>query len=144
MGDTTSGCAALARATGAPAADGIDEGRVQLAAPIASATASAARLHLRALRAACTSECNVDEVEQRTRVSCVGFGGEGRTTPDRQAARPAARRQRKGTTSAPRASSLAASVSVPVQFKTSGCLFSIVASVVLTIVLNLLLRSCAS
>jgi hypothetical protein len=34
-------------------------------------------------------------------------------------------------------------VSVPVQFKTSGCLFSIVASVVLTIVLNLLLRSCA-
>jgi hypothetical protein len=32
---------------------------------------------------------------------------------------------------------------VPVQFKTSGCVFSIVASIVLTIVLNLLLRACA-
>jgi hypothetical protein len=32
---------------------------------------------------------------------------------------------------------------VPIQFKTSGCLFSIVASIVLTIVLNLLLRACA-
>lgn len=32
---------------------------------------------------------------------------------------------------------------VPVQFKTSGCLFSIVASVVLTVVLNLMLRACA-
>jgi hypothetical protein len=35
------------------------------------------------------------------------------------------------------------SMHVPVQFKTSGCLFSIIASIVLTIVLNLLLRSCA-
>jgi len=32
---------------------------------------------------------------------------------------------------------------VPIQFKASGCVFSIVASIVLTIVLNLLLRSCA-
>jgi len=32
---------------------------------------------------------------------------------------------------------------VPIQFKTSGCVFSIIASIVLTIVLNLLLRSCA-
>jgi hypothetical protein len=32
---------------------------------------------------------------------------------------------------------------VRIQFKSSGCLFSIVASVVLTVVLNLLLRSCA-
>lgn len=32
---------------------------------------------------------------------------------------------------------------VPIQFRTSGCVFSIVASIVLTIVLNLLLRSCA-
>lgn len=31
---------------------------------------------------------------------------------------------------------------VPIRFKTSGCLFSIIASVVLTIVLNLLLRGC--
>jgi hypothetical protein len=30
-----------------------------------------------------------------------------------------------------------------VQFRTSGCLMSIVASVVLTIVLNLALRACA-
>jgi len=35
------------------------------------------------------------------------------------------------------------SVTLPVQFKTSGCLFSIIASIVLTIVLNLLLRSCS-
>jgi hypothetical protein len=34
-------------------------------------------------------------------------------------------------------------VRVPVQFRTSGCLYSIIASVVLTIVLNLLLRACA-
>jgi hypothetical protein len=32
---------------------------------------------------------------------------------------------------------------VPIQFRTSGCVFSIIASIVLTIVLNLLLRSCA-
>src|SRR5690348_5188031 len=32
---------------------------------------------------------------------------------------------------------------VPIRFKTSGCLFSIIASVVLTIVLNLLLRGCS-
>jgi hypothetical protein len=32
---------------------------------------------------------------------------------------------------------------VPIQFRMSGCLFSIVASIVLTIVLNLLLRACA-
>jgi hypothetical protein len=32
---------------------------------------------------------------------------------------------------------------VAVQFKASGCLFSIVASIVLTIVLNLLMRSCS-
>jgi hypothetical protein len=32
---------------------------------------------------------------------------------------------------------------VPIQFRTSGCLFSIIASIVLTIVLNLLLRACA-
>jgi NifU-like protein involved in Fe-S cluster formation len=32
---------------------------------------------------------------------------------------------------------------VPVRFKTSGCAASIVASVILTIVLNLLLRACA-
>ena len=31
---------------------------------------------------------------------------------------------------------------VPIQFRSSGCLFSIVASVILTVVLNLLLRSC--
>jgi hypothetical protein len=29
-----------------------------------------------------------------------------------------------------------------VRFRTSGCLFSIIASIVLTVVLNLLLRSC--
>jgi hypothetical protein len=34
-------------------------------------------------------------------------------------------------------------VRVPVEFRTSGCLYSIIASVVLTIVLNLLLRACA-
>jgi hypothetical protein len=34
-------------------------------------------------------------------------------------------------------------VRVPVRFRTSGCLYSIIASVVLTIVLNLLLRACA-
>ena len=32
---------------------------------------------------------------------------------------------------------------VPIQFKSSGCLFSIVASIVLTVVLNLVLRSCS-
>jgi hypothetical protein len=32
---------------------------------------------------------------------------------------------------------------VPVRFRSSGCLFSIVASIVLTIVLNLVLRACA-
>lgn len=31
---------------------------------------------------------------------------------------------------------------MPVKFSRSGCLFSIVASVVLTVVLNLLLRAC--
>lgn len=31
---------------------------------------------------------------------------------------------------------------MPIQFRTSGCIFSIIASIVLTIVLNLLLRSC--
>jgi NifU-like protein involved in Fe-S cluster formation len=44
--------------------------------------------------------------------------------------------------SAPGAVELTAKVIVPIQFKTSGCVFSIVASVVLTIVLNILLRSC--
>jgi hypothetical protein len=52
-------------------------------------------------------------------------------------------RQREGTTSALWQATPFASVAVPVQFKTSGCLFSIVASIVLTIVLNLLLRACA-
>jgi hypothetical protein len=33
---------------------------------------------------------------------------------------------------------------MPIRVKFSGCLFSIIASVVLTILLNLLLRSCAS
>jgi len=33
---------------------------------------------------------------------------------------------------------------VPVRFRTSGCLFSIVASIVLTIALNRLVRSCAN
>jgi len=32
---------------------------------------------------------------------------------------------------------------VPIQFKSSGCLFSIIASVVLTVALNLLIRSCS-
>jgi hypothetical protein len=32
---------------------------------------------------------------------------------------------------------------MPVRFRMSGCLFSIIASVVLTVVLNLMLRSCA-
>ncbi len=32
--------------------------------------------------------------------------------------------------------------SMPVKIRTSGCLFSIIASIVLTVVLNLLLRSC--
>jgi hypothetical protein len=32
---------------------------------------------------------------------------------------------------------------VPIHFKMSGCVFSIIASIVLTLVLNLLLRSCA-
>jgi NifU-like protein involved in Fe-S cluster formation len=32
---------------------------------------------------------------------------------------------------------------VPVRFKTSGCLISIVASIVLTVILNLMLRSCS-
>jgi hypothetical protein len=38
---------------------------------------------------------------------------------------------------------LGATTHVPVRVKFSGCLFSIVASIVLTIVLNLLLRSCS-
>lgn len=33
---------------------------------------------------------------------------------------------------------------MPVTFRRSGCLFSILASIVLTIVLNLLLRGCTS
>jgi hypothetical protein len=33
---------------------------------------------------------------------------------------------------------------MPVRIRTSGCLVSIVASIVLTVVLNLLLRGCAS
>jgi hypothetical protein len=32
---------------------------------------------------------------------------------------------------------------MPVKIRTSGCLFSIVASIALTVVLNLLLRGCA-
>jgi hypothetical protein len=32
---------------------------------------------------------------------------------------------------------------MPVRIKTAGCLFSIVASIVLTIVLNLMLRACS-
>ena len=31
---------------------------------------------------------------------------------------------------------------MPIRFRTSGCLFSIIASIVLTVVLNLLLHSC--
>jgi hypothetical protein len=34
-------------------------------------------------------------------------------------------------------------VTMPVQVRTSGCLISIIASVVLTILLNLMLRACA-
>lgn len=33
---------------------------------------------------------------------------------------------------------------MPVRIRTSGCLLSLIASVVLTIVLNLLLRACTS
>jgi hypothetical protein len=33
---------------------------------------------------------------------------------------------------------------VPIRFKSSGCLFSIIASIVLTVVLNLVLRSCGA
>jgi hypothetical protein len=44
---------------------------------------------------------------------------------------------------APQPAGSSGSALVPVQFKTSGCVFSIVASIVLTIVLNLLLRACA-
>jgi hypothetical protein len=33
-------------------------------------------------------------------------------------------------------------VPVAIRFRSSGCMFSIVASIVLTVVLNLLLRSC--
>jgi len=44
---------------------------------------------------------------------------------------------------APGSATTAASAIVPIHFKTSGCVFSIVASIVLTIVLNLLLRACA-
>lgn len=33
---------------------------------------------------------------------------------------------------------------MPVRIRTSGCLLSIIASIVLTIVLNLLLRACTS
>jgi hypothetical protein len=32
---------------------------------------------------------------------------------------------------------------MPIKFRSSGCLFSIIASVVLTVGLNLLLRGCA-
>jgi hypothetical protein len=49
----------------------------------------------------------------------------------------------KGTPTAQACIGHAERESVPVQFKTSGCLFSIIASIVLTIVLNLLLRSCS-
>jgi NifU-like protein involved in Fe-S cluster formation len=38
---------------------------------------------------------------------------------------------------------ISVSVTVAVQFKTSGCLMSIALSVVLTVVLNLLIRGCA-
>ena len=48
-----------------------------------------------------------------------------------------------GMASAPWSREHTVSAIVPIQFKTSGCLFSIVASIVLTIVLNLLLRACA-
>jgi hypothetical protein len=34
-------------------------------------------------------------------------------------------------------------IRMPVRFRTSGCLWSIVASIALTIILNLLLRGCA-
>jgi hypothetical protein len=33
---------------------------------------------------------------------------------------------------------------MPVQIRSSGCLFSIIASIVLTVVLNLVLRSCGA
>jgi hypothetical protein len=32
---------------------------------------------------------------------------------------------------------------MPVRFRSSGCLFSIIASIVLTVVLNLMLRGCS-
>jgi hypothetical protein len=32
---------------------------------------------------------------------------------------------------------------MPVRMRTSGCLFSIIASIVLTVVLNLMLRACS-
>ena len=32
---------------------------------------------------------------------------------------------------------------MPIRVRTSGCLFSIIASVVLTVVLNLMLRACS-
>jgi hypothetical protein len=32
---------------------------------------------------------------------------------------------------------------MPIRIRTSGCLFSIIASVVLTVVLNLMLRGCS-
>jgi hypothetical protein len=32
---------------------------------------------------------------------------------------------------------------VPVRFRASGCVYSIIASIVLTVVLNLLMRACA-
>lgn len=31
---------------------------------------------------------------------------------------------------------------MPIQFRSTGCLFSIIASIVLTVLLNLLLRGC--
>ena len=49
----------------------------------------------------------------------------------------------EGTAHAPGSATLLESAILPIQFKTSGCVFSIVASIVLTIVLNLLLRACA-
>jgi hypothetical protein len=33
---------------------------------------------------------------------------------------------------------------MPIRFRTSGCLWSIIASIVLTVLLNLLLRGCSS
>jgi hypothetical protein len=83
-------------------------------------------------------------------VRCRG-GGRARTRREHQHRRErgpvhvAARREAsaEGTAHAPGDGILIESGTVPIQFKTSGCVFSIIASIVLTIVLNLLLRSCA-